>query len=81
MLQRNEAMERHMSAHHNHTASRWLDHAGSPDWTNGLGDMVRAAFEAIDAGGAASHDYRKLAVRGLAPQEVGKAVFQKHFSK
>jgi hypothetical protein len=52
-----------------------------PDWTKQIGDTVRTAFEAIDTGRAAMHDYRKLAVHGVAPQDAGKAVFQKHFGK
>jgi hypothetical protein len=77
----NQTMEMIMSTNHSNTASDWFGHAEMPDWTKQIGDTVRTVFEAIDTGRAAMHDYRKLAVHGIAPQDAGKAVFQKHFGK
>jgi hypothetical protein len=74
-------MEMIMSANHSNTASDWLGHAEMPDWTKQLGDTVRTVFEAMDTGRRATHDYRLLSTRGLAPQETTGKVFQKHFGK
>lgn len=71
-----------MSTNHTNTAntaSGWLGHADMPDWAKRFGGTVRTVFEAMDTGRAALHDYRTLAVRGLAPQQATGKVFQKHF--
>ena len=70
-----------MSTNYSHTASGWLNHAEMRDWTKRLGVTIQIALQAMDSGRAASHDYRLLAARGLAPQQATGKVFQKHFSK
>jgi hypothetical protein len=70
-----------MSTHRSDTASEWQGQAEMPDWTNSLGDTVRALFDAMDTGRAASHDYRKLSARGIPPQHATDQVFRKHFGK
>ena len=70
-----------MSTHRSHTASELLGQAEMPAWTNSLGDTVRALFDAMDSGRAASHDYHKLAARGVPPQHATDQVFRKHFGK
>jgi hypothetical protein len=74
-------MEMIMSTSHSNAASQWAGPAKTPDWTARLGKIVRATVEALDTGRAALHDYRKLAVHGLAPQEAARVVQQRHFSR
>jgi hypothetical protein len=76
----NQAMEMIMSTNSN-AASGWLNDAELPDWPKQIGETVRTAFEALNTGRAALHDYRKLAVHGIAPQDASKTVFQRHFGK
>ena len=70
-----------MSTNHSKPASEWLDYADMPDWTKQIGATVRTVFEAMDKGRKALHDYKMLAAHGVAPQDAGKTVFQKHFAK
>ena len=70
-----------MSTNHSNTASDWLGHAETPDWTKQIGDTVRTVFEAMDTGRRALHDYKLLAARGLPPQQASGRVFQRHFGK
>lgn len=70
-----------MSAYHTNAASGWLNRSEPQDWTKRLADSIRTAFEAIETGRTASHDYRKLAVRGIPPQQATATVFGKHFRK
>ena len=70
-----------MSTNRSNTASDWLGHADTPDWTNRVGQTVRTVLEAMDTGRTALHDYKMLAARGLAPQKATAKVFQKHFAR
>jgi hypothetical protein len=69
-----------MTTHRSHTAD-WNGTLDTQDWTSRFGDAARKLVDAMSAGREAEHDYRKLAARGLAPQQVNSAVFSKHFAK